>query len=75
MPYKRVNGMPLFFYKGDEINTGLKKSYFKYLRFKLADWISGGMLSDTTEWYNQLLELLAVLTRRVLKERYDSQRK
>ena len=62
VPCSFINGMPHYFYTSNRRDATLKKSYFKYLRFKLADWISGGKLSEIAKWYNELLRLLAILT-------------
>jgi len=49
-----VEKVPTYSYLGE---SG-KKSYFRYWKFRLANWIMEDKLMGTVRWYNKLLEIM-----------------
>ena len=41
------------------LNSLDKKSQYRYLKFKFANWVMEDKLMGTVRWYQKLLEILA----------------
>ena len=66
VPNYGIKEFPGYFYLGHKKNSSMKKSYFKWIKIKIGDWISGGLISETRKWHSELLNHLAILTQDIM---------